>query len=111
MKQMRGGVNEGVETQVPGYAAANDVSAALAKRGTAVDLGTQYLGSGKTTPSPGRFAAAFDPLSQGEKIAFAKGSRGVIDHPLGVKANDLQALRGGVQREGGWNAAKLATGH
>jgi hypothetical protein len=68
---------------VPGYAEANSASAALAKRADAVEAGTQYLGSGKTTPSPDRFAAEFDPLSQGEKIAFAKGSRGNIDRVLG----------------------------
>lgn len=111
LKQMRGAINDALETQVPGYAAANDVSTALAKRATAVDLGTQYLGSGKTTASPERFAAAFDPLSQGEKIAFAKGSRGEIERNLGTKANDLQALRGQLQGEGGWNGAKIATVH
>jgi hypothetical protein len=30
---------------------------------------------------------------------------------LGTKANDLQALRGELQGEGGWNTAKLATVH
>ena len=111
LKQMRGAINDALETQVPGYAAANDVSSALAKRSKAVGLGTQYLGSGKTTPSPDRFAAAFDPLEQGEKIAFAKGSRGEIERILGTKANDLQALRGELQGEGGWNTAKMATVH
>lgn len=111
LKQMRGAINDALETQVPGYGAANDVSAALAKRSEAVNLGTQYLGAGKTTASPDRFAAAFDPLSPGEKIAFAKGSRGEIERNLGTKANDLQALRGQLQGEGGWNGAKIATVH
>lgn len=111
LKQMRGAINEALETQVPGYANANAVSAALAKRGEAVNLGTQYLGSGKTTASPDRFAAAFDPLSQGEKIAFAKGSRGEIERVIGTQANDLQALRRDLQGEGGWNTAKLGTVH
>jgi hypothetical protein len=87
LKQMRGAINDALEEQVPGYANANAVSAALAQRGEAVNLGTQYLGAGKTTASPDRFAAAFDPLSQGEKIAFAKGSRGEIERNLGTKAN------------------------
>jgi len=100
-----------LEEQVPGYANANAVSAALAKRAEAVKSGTQYLGNGKTTPSPERFAADFDPLSQGEKIALAKGSRGEVERILGTKANDLQALRGELQGEGGWNTAKLATVH
>lgn len=111
LKQMRGAINSALEDQVPGYANANAVSAALAKRGEAVNLGTQLLNAGKTSPSPPRFAAAFNPLEQGEKIAFAKGSRGDIDRVLGQKANDLQALRGSLQGEGGWNTANLATVH
>lgn len=111
LKLMRGEVNNALENQVPGYREANRQSAALARRGDAVEAGTQYLGSGKTTPSPDRFAAEFDPLSQGEKIAFAKGSRGNIERVLGTKANDLQALRGELQGEGGWNNAKIGTVH
>ena len=111
LKQLRGQLNDTLEEQVPGYLEANRQSAALARRGTAVEQGTQYLGSGKTTPSPDRFAAEFDPLSQGEKIAFAKGSRGEIERILGTKANDLQALRGELQGEGGWNTAKIGTVH
>lgn len=111
LKMMRGELNGTLEDQVPGYAAANRQSAGLAQRADAVEAGTQYLGSGKTTPSPDRFAAEFDPLSQGEKIAFAKGSRGNIERVLGTKANDLQALRGELQGEGGWNTAKIATVH
>ena len=111
LKMFRGQLNDALEQQVPGYANANAVSAALAHRGEAVNLGTQYLGSGKTTASPERFAAAFEPLSLGEKIAFAKGSRGEIERNLGTKANDLQALRGQLQGEGGWNGNKIATVH
>jgi hypothetical protein len=111
LKALRGDLNSALEDQVPGYLEANRQSAALARRGEAVEAGTQYLGSGKTTPSPDRFAAEFDPLSQEEKIDFAKGSRGNIERVLGTKANDLQALRGELLGEGGWNTAKLATVH
>lgn len=111
LKLFRGQLNAALEKQVPGYAVANRQSAALAKRADAVEAGTQYLGSGKTTPFPERFAAEFAPLSQGEKIAFAKGSRGNIERILGTKANDLQALRSELQGEGGFNTAKLATVH
>jgi hypothetical protein len=52
LKQVRHSINSALEEQVPGYANANRVSAALAKRGEAVNLGTQYLGAGKTTASP-----------------------------------------------------------
>lgn len=111
LKMMRGQLNDTLENQVPGYREANRASAALARRGEAVDQGTQYLGSGKTTPSPDRFAAEFAGREPGEQIAFAKGSRGNIDRVLGTKANDLQALRGELQGEGGWNTAKIATVH
>lgn len=111
LKQMRHSINEALETQVFGYAAANRQSAALARQGDAVQLGTQYLGSGKTTASPGRFADEFTKLQPAEQAAFATGSRGEIDRVLGTKANDLQALRGELQGEGGWNAAKLGTVH
>jgi hypothetical protein len=111
LKQMRFAINNALETQVPGYAAANRASAALAKRAEAVQAGTQYLGSKTTTPSPQRFAFDFAGLEPGEQIAFAKGSRGNIDRVLGTKANDLQALRSELQGEGGWNQAKIATVH
>ncbi|QOZ15949.1 hypothetical protein XI02_13890 [Bradyrhizobium sp. CCBAU 21365] len=111
LRMMRGQLNEALEQQVPGYANANRQSAALARRGDAVEAGTQYLGSGKTTPSPERFAGEFGQLEPGEQIAFAKGSRGNIDRLLGTKANDLQALKGELQGEGGWNTAKIATVH
>jgi hypothetical protein len=111
LKHLRCELNGALEDQVPGYLEANRQSAALARRGTAVDLGTQYLGSGKTTASPGRFADEFTRLEPGEQIAFAKGSRGNIERVLGTKANDLQALRGELQGEGGWNTDKIATVH
>lgn len=111
LKHIRGELNVTLETQVPGYAEANAKSAALAKRGEAVDQGTQYLGSGKTTASPDRFASEFAAREPGEKIAFAKGSRGNIERVLGTKANDLQALRGELQGEGGWNTEKIGTVH
>lgn len=111
LKQMRSAINDALEQQVPGYANANRVSAALARRGDAVELGTQYLGAGKTTASPGRFSTEFGRLEPGEQIAFAKGSRGNVERVLGTKANDLQALRSELQGEGGWNTAKIATVH
>lgn len=111
LKQMRSALNDTLELQVPGYKEANAASAALAKRGEAVEAGTQYLGSGKTVASPDRFAGEFSQLTPGEQIAFAKGSRGNIERVLGTKANDLQALRGELQGEGGWNTAKIATVH
>jgi hypothetical protein len=111
LKQTRFAINNALEEQVPGYANANRISAHLARQGDAVNLGTQYLGAGKTTASPVRFASEFQRLHPDEQAAFAAGSRGNIDRVLGTKANDLQALRGELQGEGGWNTAKLATVH
>jgi hypothetical protein len=111
LKYFRGQLNDALEQQVPGYLNANRQSAALARRADAVEAGTQYLGSGKTIASPGRFAAEFENMPLGEQIALAKGSRGSIERALGTKANDLQALRQELQGEGGWNTAKLATVH
>ena len=111
LKQFRHALNETLERQVPGYREANRQSAMLAKRADAVERGTQYLGEGKTTPSPGRFTDEFEQLELGERVAFAKGSRGEIERKLGTKSNDLQALRSELQGEGGWNTAKIATVH
>jgi hypothetical protein len=111
LTQMRHALNETLEHQVPGYAAANRRSAQLARRADAVKEGTQYLGEGKTTPSPSRFLDDFEQLEAGERIAFGKGSRGEIDRKLGTKANDLQALRRELQGEGGWNTDKIGIVH
>jgi hypothetical protein len=111
LKELRYRLNEALEEQVSGYEAANRVSAALARRQEAVELGTKYLGDGKTTASPGRFQTEFDKLEPAAKIDFARGSRGEIERKLGTKSNDLQALRSELQGEGGWNTAKIATVH
>jgi hypothetical protein len=109
LKQLRFQLNSALEAQVPGYAAANRASAALAKRAEAVKAGTQILGSGKETAEPERFAFDFAGLSHGEKVATAKGLRSEVDRILGTQANDLGALRTGLQGEGGWNQAKIGT--
>ena len=111
LKEMRHAINGALELQVPGYKSANETSAMMARRAEAVEKGSQYLGSGKTTPSPDYFAGQYGKLSPDEMVAFQKGSRGEIERLLGVKANDLQALRSELQGEGGWNTAKLGTVH
>lgn len=111
LKHFRFLLNDALEKQVPGYAHANDVSARLAKRAEAVKVGTQYLGEGKTTPSPDRFLTDFEARELGERIALAKGSTGEIARLLGTKENDLLALRRALQGEGGWNTEKLAIVH
>jgi hypothetical protein len=109
LKAVRGALNEALQTQVPGYAEASAASAALAKRAEAVERGTQVLSGGKTTPTPGRDAAAYNALSPGEQVAENKGLVAEVNRLLGTKANDLSALRSALQGEGGWNTAKLET--
>lgn len=111
LKRFRHDLNQALEDQVAGYARANRVSERLARRAEAVKEGTGYLGEGKTTASPQRFQDEHELRDVGERIAFAKGSRGEIDRKLGTKANDLQALRSELQGEGGWNTEKIATVH
>ncbi|ACS41684.1 cell wall hydrolase [Methylorubrum extorquens] len=107
LKKVRAELNAALEGQVPGYAEANKTSAALAKRAEAVETGTQVLGSGKTTLTPEGLADVMNGMSPGERIALAKGTRGEIERQLGVKVNDLVALKSALQGEGGWNTAKL----
>ncbi|QQO30740.1 hypothetical protein JJC00_18830 [Bradyrhizobium diazoefficiens] len=111
LKRFRFELNQAIEDQVPGYAHANEVSARLAQRAEAVKAGTQYLGEGKTTPSPARFQDEFEQRELGERIALGKGSRGDIERQLGTKANDLVALKQALQGEGGWNTAKIGIVH
>nr|WP_311538566.1 hypothetical protein [uncultured Bradyrhizobium sp.] len=111
LKHFRHELNQALEAQVPGYARANRVSQRLAQRADAVKEGTGYLGEGKTTASPSRFLDEHEQRDAGERIAFAKGSRGEIERQLGTKANDLRALQQALQGEGGWNTAKLGIVH
>lgn len=111
LKHFRFLLNEALENQVPGYAQANRISSALAKRAEAVKTGTGYLGDQKTTPSPERFLDEFEQLSAGERIALNKGSRAEIERQVGTKGNNLMALRDALRGEGSWNAQKLATVH
>jgi len=106
---VRNALDEALKTQVPGMAEADAASAALAKRAEAVQSGTQVLDSGKTATSPDDFAKLRDAMQPGEQIAQNKGIRGEIDRLVGTKKNDLVALQGALQGEGGWNTAKLAT--
>jgi hypothetical protein len=102
LKTIRGQLNDALEQQVPGYAEANAQSAALARRAEAVQVGTGILDSGKTAPSPGRFAG-------GAMVPGEQGARAEVDRQLGTKVNDLVALKGALQGEGGWNTAKIGT--
>lgn len=109
LKTVRGALDGVLKTQVPGMAGADAESAALAKRAAAVKAGTQVLSSGKTAQAPESFANNFNALQPGEQIAQNIGLRGDINRIVGTNSNDVAAMRGAMQGEGGWNTAKLAT--
>ena len=109
LKLIRGQLNGALEDQVPGYAAANSASSALAKRAEAVQLGTSILDSGKTAITPQNLSQQFGAMQPGEQIALAKGARGEIDRVLDTRANDLVAGKNIIKGEGDWNRARLST--
>jgi hypothetical protein len=115
LKLVRGQLNDALESQVPGYAAANKASSALAKRAEAVETGYKNTLSGsatqggQATPTPERFKASFDAKPLGEQVAQAKGLLARINQMVGVNRNDLGAMRNALQGEEGWNTANMAT--
>ncbi|SFM62633.1 hypothetical protein [Methylobacterium pseudosasicola] len=108
---VRGHLNDLLRDQVPGYGAANDVSAALARRMEAVDQGSQLLRSGQGATPPQDLARQLAGMPQGERDAMAIGTRGAIDQAVGTRRNDLVAMQNLLQGEGGWNTANLAQLH
>ncbi|MEE7450016.1 hypothetical protein MRF4_20615 [Methylobacterium radiotolerans] len=104
-------LNRVLRDQVPGYGAANDVSAALARRMEAVEAGSQLLRGGQGATPPADLAARLAGMSQGERDAMAVGTRGAIDQAVGTRRNDLTAMQNLLQGEGGWNTANLAQVH
>jgi hypothetical protein len=111
LKNLRYQLNDTLERAIPAYKSANETSSMLARRAEAVKAGTGYLGAQKTTPTPAYFAKSYGELSPDEQIALQKGSNAEINRLLGVRSNNLEALRSELQGEGGFNAAKLATVH
>ncbi|WP_374309843.1 hypothetical protein [Methylocella sp.] len=109
LRQMRGELNAALEAQVPGYAAANRDSAALARRAEAVGEGTSLLDSGKTAMTPEALNLRYGAMEPGERAALAKGARGEIERLLDTRANDLVAGRNIIKGEGDWNRARLGT--
>jgi len=104
----RGAINDALETQVPGYARANAISAPLAKRAEAVASGTKLLGSGPETPWPADLAAQRATMTPGERAAQAMGLRGRVEEKFARTANDVtagKAIAGGL---GDFNRGNLS---
>ncbi|WP_267427366.1 hypothetical protein [Methylobacterium sp. GC_Met_2] len=104
-------LNRALRDQVSGYGAANDVSAAVARRMEAVEQGSQLFRSGQGATPPADLARQLAGRSQGERDAMALGTRGAIDQAVGTRRNDLTAMQNLLQGEGGWNTANLAQIH
>jgi len=104
----RGAINDALESQVPGYARANAISAPLAKRAEAVASGTKLLGSGPETPWPADLAAQRATMTPGERAAQAMGLRGRVEEKFARTANDVtagKAIAGGL---GDFNRGNLS---
>ena len=108
---IRGGINETLRSQVPGYSDVMDQSSALARQMEAVENGGKSLGSGPTALRPDDFANQYGSMSPQEQTAYRVGMRGTVDAALGTRANDLVALKGVTQGDNGWNGQKLATAY
>ncbi|WP_400769362.1 hypothetical protein [Methylosinus sporium] len=108
LKLARGKLNALLEEQVPGYAEANRASAALARRGEAVEAGTKILGTGPEAPWPEELAAQLAGMEPGERAALAMGTRGRIEEKIRRTANDLTAGKAIAQGDGDFNRANLA---
>lgn len=104
---VRRSLNDQLRDQVPDYADIMDQSSGLARQVDAIETGTGILDSGKTALRPDDLAMMLHKLAQPERDALRTGARGEIDRQLGTKANDLVALKGTLQGEGGWNTDKL----
>ena len=108
LSMARGAINDALETQVPGYARANAISAPLAKRAEAVQSGTKLLGSGPETPWPVDLAAQRAKMTPGERAAQAMGLRGRVEEKFARTANDVtagKAIAGGL---GDFNRGNLS---
>lgn len=106
---VRNALDDALKGQVPGMTEADAASSMLADRANAVKSGVGLLDSGKTAITPSDFADARSGMDPGQAIAENKGLRGEINRLVGTKKNDLVALQGALQGQGGWNTAKLAT--
>jgi hypothetical protein len=109
VKSVRSALDTALKKQVPGFADADAVSSALAKRADALKMGTTVFNSGKEAVSPTRFSSIYDEMVPGERAALAKGARAELDRVVGTSENDPIALKRLLRGEGDWNRAKLRT--
>jgi hypothetical protein len=108
-------LNQALRDQVPGYSGIMDRSSALARKMDAIEEGKGLLAGGPNAVSPYDLNLKMSgqlgrpPMTPEEVAGLRIGARGAVDTALGTKANDLVALKGQLQGEGGWNQGKLAS--
>lgn len=112
VRDVRGQINQHLRDQVPGYGAANDASAQFARQADAAETGyNEVMRSGPSALFPQDLQAQLAAMSPAERAAMARGNRADIGRILGTNANDLTALSGALQGEGGFNTAKMGMLH
>lgn len=94
---------------IPAFRQASALDSQYDRMGDAVRNAPKLLQSGLGAVRPEDFARDFAAMSPGEQAATRIGLRAELDRQMGTKANDLTALKGEMQGEGGWNTAKLKT--
>lgn len=107
LRNVRGQLNHQLRNQVPGYAEANEASAALAKQAGAIERGTDVLAGGKTAVWPTDLAETMAKMTPEEQAALKLGARADVENRVGTQANDLAALKKAVGGEGDWNRDKM----
>lgn len=114
----RQAVDDELSRAVPAIKGVDAKYAELMRQSGALRDGANVLDSGKTVVRPqelaDQFAASANPEGalvgpSAAPFRTQQGARGEIDRLVGTKANDLVALKGMLQGEGGWNTNKLMT--
>jgi hypothetical protein len=116
VRGIRGELNEHLRTGIPGYAAANDQSAALARQADALEKGyRETFRGGPDVLFPQDLSNVISGAKAGEqdaiRQAMAAGNRADIARIMGTNRNDVTALRNTFQGEGGFNRDKVGLLH
>lgn len=111
-------VDRELTAKVPGIKDVDAQFQELARQNAGLQQGGRVLDSGKTAIHPvvlrDEFPASANPAGtligpSATPMRIQEGARAEIDRLVGTKSNDLVALRGALQGEGGWNTDKLTT--
>lgn len=105
----RQGVNEALESQVPGYADANRTAQHFFQQRDAFDAGQRLLNAGREAARPAQVAADTAAMTPEVQQAQRLGLRAEVDRAVGTQLNDRVALRRTLMGEGDYNRARMGT--